>query len=94
MYFGLDLQESTYTSELEWENSQFYSTRSNYSSCQHKSLLLLKQKCEAPSGSHKNNTRLFKKTTPSVLRRMKRNENAIHSREKADYFLSAEEKQS
>lgn len=37
---------------------QFYSMHSNYSSCQHKSLLLLKQKCEASSGSHKNNTSL------------------------------------
>lgn len=74
---------------------QFYSMHSNYSSCQHKSLLLQKQKCEASSGSHKNITSLFQKTTPSVLQalksgtsesklpsRIKRNENATHSREK------------
>lgn len=74
---------------------QFYSMHSNYSGCQHKSLLLQKQKCEASSGSHKNITSLFQKTTPSVLQalksgtsesklpsRIKRNENATHSREK------------
>lgn len=39
----------------------FYSVHSNYSSCQQKSLLLLKQKCKASSGSHKNNASLFRR---------------------------------